>query len=252
MVNCLYSVGVGRWQAVRSSAGECQSICDRLGDHVNWGNAQMVRFWLHHYLGEAGESREAAHDLLARARKIGNQQQEVWALCAAGLAELRLDRPAEGLRYLEDASRLHEHGDQNNLILTLGCEALARLRLGDMERAQERAKTALEMLMRVRRPTGHATLEGCSAIAEVLLSAPRNGFELARLAVEGLRRYRKAFPIGEARYRFWRGVLRSHAKRERGAMRSWSLGIQAARELSMAYDVRLIEERISGARSAWH
>jgi tetratricopeptide (TPR) repeat protein len=248
MVNCLYSVGVGRWQAVRSSAAECQSICDRLGDHVNWGNAQIVRFWLHHYLGEPRESVEAAQNLLARARKIGNQQQEVWALCGAGLAGLRLDRSAEALRYLEDAARLHEHSDQNNLILTLGCEALARMRLGDVERAQEVAKAALEMLMRVRRPTGHATLEGCSAIAEVVLSAPRVRFDLAKLAVEGLRRYRKAFPIGEPRYRYWRGVLRSRANRQRGAMRSWMLGIRAARDLSMTYDVALIEERIG----AWH
>ena len=113
MLKGLYSVSVGHWQDVRSSVDECQAICERIGDHVNWANAQIVRFWMHHYLGETEESAQAAHRLLVRAQKIGNLQQEVWALCSAGVAELRGDRPAEAVRYLEGALGVHEDKDQN-------------------------------------------------------------------------------------------------------------------------------------------
>src|SRR5713101_9425695 len=249
MLNSLYSVSVGHWHDVRSSADECQSICERIGDHVNWANAQVVRFWMHHYLGETEQSAEAVHLLLARAQKIGNAQQEVWGLCGAGLAELRRNQPAEALRYLEAALGTHEDNDQNNLILTLGCAALARMRLGEIERAHEDAQRALAMLIRARRPTGHATLEGRSAIAEVILRAPDVRLDLARLSVDGLRRYRNVFPIGNARYHLWRGVLLSATNRRRGAARSWKSGIQAARSLSMRHDELLIEEEIATARS---
>jgi eukaryotic-like serine/threonine-protein kinase len=244
MLKSLYSVSVGHWQDVRSSADECQSICERIGDHVNWANAQIVRFWMHHYLGETEESAQAAQLLLARAQKIGNVQQEVWALCGSGLAELRRNRPAEALRYLEGALGAHEENDRNNLILTLGCAALARMRLGDVARAEEDAQRALAMLIRAPRPTGHATLEGRSAIAEVILRAPARRLDLARLSVEGLRRYRNVFPIGEARYRLWRGVFLSMRNLDRAAARSWKIGLRAATELSMRHDELLIRREL--------
>ena len=247
MLKGLYSVSVGHWQDVRSSVDECQAICERIGDHVNWANAQIVRFWMHHYLGETEESAQAAHRLLVRAQKIGNLQQEVWALCSAGVAELRGDRPAEAVRYLEGALGVHEDKDQNNLILTLGCAALARMRLGEMDRAQADAQKALAMLVRAPRPTGHATLEGRSAIAEVILRAPEVRPDLARRSVECLRRYRDVFPIGEPRYRFWRGVLLSAADRKRGAARSWNKGLRAAASLSMRHDAHLIEGEMEDA-----
>jgi len=244
MLKSLYSVSVGHWEDVRSSADECQAICERIGDQVNWANAQIVRFWMHHYLGETEPAAAAAHLLLARAQRIGNVQQEVWALCGAGLAELRRGRPAEALRYLENALGAHEDDDQNNLILTFGCAALARMRLGEMGRAQEDARRALAMLIRAPRPTGHATLEGRSAIAEVILRAPAPRWDLARLSLEGLRRYRKVFPIGEARYRLWCGVWLSMRDRKSSAARSWKKGLRAARGLSMRHDELLIRREL--------
>ena len=101
MVNCLYAVGLGNWDTAEKSAQLCQEYSEKLGDRVNWSNAQIVRFWAHYYQGQLEVASEIAVNLLAQARDAVNRQQEVWGLRAVALCDLRRRAASKAIQRLE-------------------------------------------------------------------------------------------------------------------------------------------------------
>jgi class 3 adenylate cyclase/tetratricopeptide (TPR) repeat protein len=251
MVRCLYFVGRGDWDAVRAAADEGQAMCEALGDHVNWANAQVVRFWMHHYQGEDEPARAAADGLLVRSDRTGNLQQKAWALRCLAVCDLRAGAVAEAVSHLETAlDVLSGSKDLNEVVPTWGTLALARYRRGDVGAALQLARRALHATLESGRPTGHATLEGCSATIEVLMGTldPRaaGSRRLAKQCLRALRRYARVFPVGEPRYHLWQGHRLLVFGRPRAAVAAWNKGLAAAQALGMGADARLLEARLRG------
>jgi len=252
VVRCLYLVGRGEWARARADADRCQPICESLGDHVNWANAQILRFWMHHYQGETAAARADAEALLARAERTHNQQQRAWSLRCLALCDLYGGSIEEATTHLETAvDVLSGSQDLNEVVPAWATLALCRWRRGDHPRALGLAHRALEATLERGRPTGHSTLEGCSAIVEVLSAAedPRSS-DARRLNARCLRILKvhaQVFPISRPRYLLWRGQQDWLLGKKGAALADWRRGLATAEALGMGLDVGLLQRRIQSS-----
>jgi class 3 adenylate cyclase/tetratricopeptide (TPR) repeat protein len=250
VVRCLYLVGRGEWPQAMADANECQPISESLGDHVNWANAQALRFWLHHYQGQTALARDTANALLARAERTGNVQQKAWSLRFLAQCDLGAGADANAAAHLETAlDVLSGSEDLNEVVPAWATLALCRWRRGDRQRALTLAHRALEANR--GRPTGHSTLEGCSAIVEVLLAShddPRSpeALRLSARCLKMLRVHAQVFPISRPRYFYWRGHHAWLLGQRGKAAASWRAGLAAAEALGMAPDVARLQARLDG------
>jgi hypothetical protein len=223
-----------------------QSLFLPLGDWVNWGNAQAVRFWLNHHQARNEAAEAVARALQERAQKTGNRQHQSWALRFLALCDLRRHAPEAAVERLEIALEcLGDSAARNDQIPTLGALALARLHMGRVGAGRATARRGLELVSGVKLPLIHSTLEGYAALAEVALGGWGEALDApywrreARRAIRGLRRYRYAFPIGEPYYQLWRGRYLALSGRRRRAARCFRRGRDAATRLGMVnYEAR--------------
>jgi tetratricopeptide (TPR) repeat protein len=253
VVRCLYLVGRAEWDQAMDDADRCQPVCESLGDHVNWANAQVLRFWMHHYRGQAEAAQATAQALLARAERTGNLQQKAWSLRCLALCDLAAGAVDDAAAHLETAlDVLSGSEDLNEVVPAWATLALARWRRGDRQRALPLAHRALDSTLDRGRPTGHSTLEGCSAIVEVLLAAedPRSaaGRRLGDRCLEMMNRHARVFPVGRPRHLYWRGQRAWLLGQRRAALASWNAGLVVARALGMGPDVALLEARLAACR----
>jgi class 3 adenylate cyclase len=249
LVQSLYSVGCGDWPVVRSAVDRCQELCVEVGDRVQWANAQIVRFWLHHYLGETTEAEKAARGLMVSARESGNRQHRTWALRSLALCGLARGAVAEPLGLLEESmSLLAKSADRNEVLPTKGGLALALFRAHRQEAAIASASAVLREMRDLGRPMGHGTMEGWSGITEVLVSAleldPRSRrlTEQARTAVRYLRRQAAVFPIATPRYRYWQGRFR--LAKGRDPTHALNRGLGAARAMGMEPETERLRDAL--------
>jgi class 3 adenylate cyclase len=250
MISCLYYVGVGDWRSAERSAERCQELCEPMDDRVNWTNAQAVRFWMSHYRSHHAAAYDAARSLRDRASETGNRQHRAWAFRFLGLCALRNDQPRNAADHLQAAlDCLGETAALNERIPTLGVMALAQLRSGDVWSARATAKEGLAQMIHVRRPIGHSTLEGYSSLLTVALDAWREEQSPdwrrgVKVCLGALRRYRKGFPVGEARYQLHRGDYRRLSGALRAARRSYRRGEAAASQLGMPWEAQRCREAL--------
>ncbi|HEY3499717.1 MAG TPA: AAA family ATPase [Polyangiaceae bacterium] len=203
LVRSLYLVGRGEWDESDESAERCQEICEQIRDPVNWGNAQIVRFWSAYYRGQSALAESLSAGLLSRARRTGNRQHETWALRALGLLRLRQGAAAAARSGLESAISNARERDVNELMPTQAALALCYVRIGEQEQAISLALQALALAESMERPTGHAILSGLAAIAEVAFTSASHderARDMAGRVIERLDAYRKVFPIGVPSY----------------------------------------------------
>jgi class 3 adenylate cyclase/tetratricopeptide (TPR) repeat protein len=242
MISCLYYVGIGDWSRAESSAQRCQELCEPMDDRVNWTNAEAVRFWMSHYRCHDASAYEAARRLRDRASETGNRQHRAWALRFLGLCALRGGAPREAIAHLQAGLEcLGETAALNERIPTLGILSLAQLQNGEVWSARATAREALAQVVRVRRPIGHSTLEGYSALATVSLDAWRDerSPEWRRaigVCLRVLGRYRRSFPVGEPRYHLHLGDYQRLAGSIRAARRSYRRCESVASSLRMPWE----------------
>jgi class 3 adenylate cyclase/tetratricopeptide (TPR) repeat protein len=253
MVEGLYRIGLGQWEQGGQAVDECQRHATRVGDSLNWCNAQVLRYWIHHFCGDWASAEHAADALLARAQSSGNLQQELWALRCKALSALFTERPREARDHLRMAlAALSESSDLSELLASKGALALCQARLGNHPESVSLAREALELLDRVKGPTVHSTLDSTSGIVEVLLRGRANGLhagyprwqEWEERALHHLNAHRQRFPTGEPRYYLWLGLREHLGGRRETALDLWGRGLQRARELGMKRDVSLLETEI--------
>jgi class 3 adenylate cyclase len=243
MCNCLYMVGVGRWDDVHWSTTECQRLAVRTRDSLIAGNAQIVRFWMHYYRGEVRDAHRTGTEFREQASRAGHAQHEAWALRCLGLLAARAHASDEAIALLEESRAiLSQTRDANELISTNGALALARLQRADFDGAEEAARRTLGLASGTRRPTSHATLGGLLASIEVVFALrairPRDPAwaALARTSVDTLRRYHRVFAVAGPAYLYWRGAMRSVGGDARGAMADWKRGLKGAEALELRPD----------------
>lgn len=251
LLNALYLVGVGDWEEVRRSTTATLEVADRLGDHVNWGNAKVVRFWLHYYVGETDEATQAALDLLERATRAGNVQHQGWASRCLALCFLDAREDDEARRLLEAALPLVTASeDVNEVLPTRAALALAWVRTGARQKGRTLARDVLRKMRGEGRPTGHATLAGRLCLLEVVeewwKSAPRDP-EPARHFAQALRSlatYRTVFPIGEPAHLLWRGRGACVDGKGARALRDFEAGLRVAHRRGLRPMARELSEAL--------
>lgn len=249
LLEALYRVGHGTWDAVRRDLDRSQELSTTAGDHVTWCNAQMVRFWMYTYRGQRDDAERTAELLLARAQNSGNIQQEIWALRAKSLSALAGDRPRHAVDLLRMAlAALPKSSDLSELILSRGCLALALTRSGDHKGGVEEAVATVDLLKKRNRATVHSNLAGSSAVAEVLLRGRQEGLSKAypewnhweAITLREIDRHRRAFPVASARYGLWHG-LSLWLNGQRGkAVQTWCGALTFAQQMGLRQDEALL------------
>jgi hypothetical protein len=149
-----------------------------------------------------------------------------------------------GLECLGETAALNER------LPTLGILALAQLTSGDVWSARATAREGLAQTLGPRRPIGHSTLEGHSALVTVALDAWREDHSPQwRLAIKRcmrvLRRYSKSFPVGVPRYQLHLGDYQRLSGSIRAARRSYRRGEAAASRLGMPWEGKRCQEALS-------
>lgn len=235
------------WGPAGVCIDESQALCDAIGDERGWGNAQVVRFWLAHYVGDAAEARRRADHLLRRALDHGHEQHQIWGLHSLGLVELRAGDDVEAHGALSRAlEMLGGRGARVERLQMYAARALAACRLDERRAATDDADKAIEIAIELGRPTSHAVLEAYRALAEVYLIAlaadwTRKSRRAWTAALDGalrqLDRYAQAFPIGRPAA----ALMRARALRLRGRERAATRLLQRARPLAEQYG--LADER---------
>lgn len=249
LVHALASVGLGQWDEALASAERCQAACADTDNRVEWGNGQVVHFWLHFYRARLEGAREAARLLAETAREFGNKQQLAWGLLCEGLCCLATDASAEACELLQQGADLLTDGsDPTALLNAQSSLALAHVRCGDREAGRDLALRTMASFRALRRPMGHSMTTYLSHLAEVLVEDYALHPDSPALAVDGrgavalLRRQSRVFPIAVPAYRYWQGRLR--VIEGGSATLPLRRGLRAARKLGMAGEAR----RISRAR----
>lgn len=253
MVEALYRIGLGQWERGTHAVLTCQQHAERIGDALNWCNAQVLRYWIHHFCGDWAAAEAAADALLARAQSSGNLQQELWALRCKALSALFTERSREAREHLRMAlAALSESSDLAELLASKGALALCQARLGNHPDSIALVREVIELLDRVKGPTVHSSLDSTSGVVEVLLRGRANGLhagyprwqEWEARALHHLNLHRKRFPTGDPRYHLWLG-LREHLNGEgERAFSLWEQGLAHARRLGMKRDISLLETEI--------
>jgi class 3 adenylate cyclase len=254
MINSLYYIGRGRWDEAERSVKRCQDLCEPMDDRVNWTNAQTVRFWMSHYRSRHEGAYEAACALRERANQTGNRQHRAWGLrCLAVCSMQNAALPGDPVADLRSAlESLGETAALNERVPTLGLLALALQRAGDAAGARDAAVRGIDTIVRVRRPIGHGTLEGYSALTAVTLNEWQKDRQSERWGsgvqecLRVLRRYSRTFPIGEPRYHLHLGEYQRIMGRPGAARRSYEKGGKAALHLGMPSEARYCAEAVDG------
>jgi hypothetical protein len=253
MVEGLYRIGLGQWERGARAVEDCQRHATRVGDSLNWCNAQVLRYWIHHFCGDWASAEHAADALLARAQSSGNLQQELWALRCKALSALFTERPREARDHLRMAlAALSESSDLSELLASKGAMALCQARLGNHAESVGLARETLELLDRVKRPTVHSSLDSTSGVVEVFLRGRAAGLhsgyprwhEWEQRALHHLNAHRLRFPTGEPRYYLWLGLREHLESRRDNAHELWGKGLERARALGMKRDISLLETEI--------
>lgn len=253
MVEALYRVGVGEWTRVASALDESQRLCLKAGDALSWCDAQVVRYWLHHYLGDWAQAERTADALLARAQDSGNLQQELWALRCKALSALMTDRPKQARDHLRlSLSALNDASDLSEHIACRGCMALALARLGEHDASISMVRETLELQQQIPHPTVHSALDATAGLVEVLLRGREAGLhhgyprwrEWERKALRQLDAHRRMFPTGAPRHGLWRGLDQWLQGKPRRALRTWHDALAIAQRLELKRDITSIQAEI--------
>ncbi len=252
MCNCLYSVGLGRWETVDTSIAECLRICARTADTVTAGNVLIVRFWSLYYRGRTEEAARTAAELQEVAARGQHEQHAAWAKRAQGLLAARANDGRRAVGLVEEARvGLEGTRNSNEMLETDGVLALALLRAGDLDGAEEAARRALDVAVAMRVPTSHGTLSGLVGALEVVFAArrahPQEPEWTARTdaALRALRWYRFMFNVAEPAHLYWRGLARLERGDARGASADWREGLRRAEAAELADDAARLRSALS-------
>ena len=243
MLDSLYRVSLGQWRRTCQGVDGAQNIAMQQGHNLYWTNAQAIRFWMHHYQGDHARASEEAEALLGRARLYGNRQHEAWGLRARGLSFLVRGHPGRADKALRQALEFVRGGrDLAGTIATTGIHARTLDSQGQHAEAMDQAQQTLHLLSQVRRHTSHICLEGIDGMVAVFAGAWErerdrlSGRDLERLflrALSELKKFGRAFPIGQPRLGLRVGQRQRVLGRDSKGRRALLQGLRAAERLGM-------------------
>jgi tetratricopeptide (TPR) repeat protein len=257
VVTSVYQISVGKWDEIRPRAEKARLLCEQVGDYRQWGDSMDVLGESALISGDITYSARVLYRLLEDARQRRNPLQVCWGLFGVAAIQIRQGREAEAVPMLEEALQiLEELPNLASLISIYGQLALAHWHLGQVERALSYAEKVLELAEDIS-PTVYSLDIGFSAICHVYfalwekaLRRPEAGLDpdrfklLAERGMKLLRAYRKVFPIGQAYDRYYQGRYEELTGKPQLAVRSWRLGLEAARKYKLLFEEGLLRVKL--------
>jgi class 3 adenylate cyclase/tetratricopeptide (TPR) repeat protein len=228
----LHALGVGRWPQARKHLNEAAAILRQAGDRRRLAEVGALLGWLAYIQGGVADAAAPMVELDRLGRQTGDPQMQSWARFGQAVIALRagdLDRAALMLQ------------DRRAPALA----ALLSLRRGDWAGARGLLPEALRWVRVAPIKCYWFDLYAVTAeVAVALWHASRQGGSggdsasraAAMHAVRSLRRYARAFPIGQPRSLLCQGLVAWISGRPVRARRAWRRSAVVAQRLGMAYD----------------
>lgn len=260
VVTSAYRLTVGKWEEVRERVEEAKLLCERIGDYRQWGDCTAMLGESAFIAGDLAYSMRIQKVLLADARRRRSPLHQCWGLLGVAVNNIRLGNEAEAIPMLEDALKiLEETPNRASSIETNAQLGLAYLMTGQDGKALEYVNRALEMATGIS-PTVYSMDVGYAAIADVYFELWERALQnpdgtadtvrlrsLAEKAIKLLRAFKNIFPIGQPSLLYYQGWYDWLNGRRPGAVRSWNLGLEAARKYRMRYEEGLIHLKLGMA-----
>jgi hypothetical protein len=240
-VSAVHGVGVGRWQQAGVQLEEAAAILEPLGDRRRLAEVAALRSLVAYLQGGFARAAGLLAELGRSGRQTGDSQVQSWALAGQAAVALRTGD-------LERAALLLEERQAPALA------ALLELRRGRWQAVRGAIRPALEWAEAAPIKSYWFELYAMTAEAAVGLwewdRGQRDGGEAAsraaaRRAVRRLRRYARAFPIGQPRWLLCHGLAAWVAGRPAPARRAWRRSLAAAGRLGMPYDQLLAHDLLA-------
>ncbi|MBE7473750.1 MAG: hypothetical protein DPW09_38905 [Anaerolineae bacterium] len=249
----VYALGVGQWAKARDTLNEGARVAQQLEDRRRWAECFTALGDIAFFQGNFSQSLALWPEVTASARRRGDAQAQAWGLAGQlrsllALGELETPQLQTTLQTLEQVAR--EDIGSADKINAYGVIALARWRLDQVESAQAAVEIALHWIAQSS-PTGFGVLHGYSNAAEVCLALWEAGERLeirdwrldkerlksnVEQTCDALRRYGRAFPIGQPRAWLSLGSYQWLAGQHGQARKAWKKSLAAAERLAMPYE----------------
>lgn len=245
-LSSLYHAGVCKWEQAETGAALACSIAEELGNWRQWAEIFPIRAAVAHYRGDYARSEQISQELYHVTHQRDNEVGQLWALTGQAEAALRRGAFAQCESLLREALPLLPYTQEKlEELRSYGLLALACLRQGQAEAAQEAAQRALDLLQSVS-PTNFTSLESYCSIVEVFLAlyaqcpatdqrARQTLLRAAQQASTALQRYAAIFPIGIAQAALYQGHLEWLRGRRWQATRAWKKSLAAAERYQMPF-----------------
>eukprot|EP00736_Rhodelphis_marinus_P001534 Rmarinus@m.19901 len=231
LVGCLHTQE-GHWGAAIRFFTEARRLAQDDGNVCGYEQTLRFQMWLCQLQGRFKDAISHAQQLLDSVRFSRNTVSGDFASLTLALSAITMGQPAEALSFLADVSL--------PLSITAPIRAWALLRQGNREEAIQLADAVLETYC--RETPKLFLLYGYVGVAEVFTAAceenPRVEYHRKRVAhiVQGLKRYYRRFPVGEAAYLRYAAsyqLIRGHQKR---AIKMWCSSMASAQRRGQNYD----------------
>jgi hypothetical protein len=236
----LYGIGMGRWVAAAEQLEEAAEITRRLGDRRRLGEINALRGCVAYFQGDLAR----AAGLFAELRQYGSQnrntQMQAWALLAQATHAVRSGDLDQARLVLQDRR-------------APALEALLYLRRGEWQAASDAVQAALEPVRAAPIKCYWYELYATTAEAAIAMWHASRQHDLgdqatlraaAQQAMRALRRYARAFPIGQPRALLCGGLLVWVDGRSVRARKAWRQSLAVAERLGMRYDEMLAHHQL--------
>jgi class 3 adenylate cyclase len=236
----LYALGVGRWPQARAHLEEAAAVLERVGDRRRLAEVSALLAWLAYFQGAFADAAGPIAELDRLGRQTGDLQIQSWVLVGQAVIALRTgdldaaesllrDRRAPALAALLSLRRGDRQGARELLPAAFGWARVAPVKCYWFDLYAVTAEVAIA-LWHASRQDGHGDESAARAAAGQ--------------AVRYLRRYARAFPIGQPRSLLCEGLVAWVGGRPARARRAWRRSAAAAARLGMRYDELLAHRQL--------
>lgn len=259
----IYNTGIGRWKRAIDDLSRATEILQRIGRLHSWEECRATMALACHWSGQYSRSRSLSSEVYDSAEKRGDPQAQIWGLANQAVTLLRLGRPKDLDRALENMLQAkallaeYQLSVRPDEIFVHGVLAQVYRRKREAEPARQAAEIALRHVNAELMPVNYYPFEGYAGAPDVYLwlweasmdgeHSSRNHDSLrkmARQSCKGLNGYARVYSIARPRSQLYQGLYRWLDGKPGKAHKAWRQGIARAEELDMPYDQGVIHYEI--------
>ncbi len=253
----ILSVGFHTWAELQDDLEQAMALFEQLGNRRSVGDSLVTLGYIFYFQGQFDKSIETAVTLFQLGNENDNLEHQAWGLTDQARSLLRLGQIDQATNLLDQGMPLLSTIEQSRIaeVQTYGLKAVAFLRLGKMQAAQQTAE-ATSQLLGAAPPMAFSLFEGYAAVSEVYLTlwgetlAAQTGPEsehfktTAHRACRTLHKYATQFPVGKPRAWLYSGWFEWLSGRPKRGHKHWRKSLAFAQELEMPYEEGLTHYHI--------